>query len=658
MGIIDYISNIKHNVISKKIFRHDVEAAIYSNKKLSLPGVQKITPKTIADFKKNYPFNFYFDEKSRAEAAALLKRTEGEDVIINNAGDILSNRYSLLNSGKIELGDKINWHLDYRSNYKWHEVLVWRDNFFSFPNGADIKYPWELARFHQGIVLAKAYLLTGDEIYFNKFISLFNDFRKDNPLCIGVNWAASDEVSVRLINVFFAFAVFVNSTGADEEVLNSFREFILEHALFIENNLHYSGSRGHEYLSNMIALAAAGLLFKNHPYGNKNIQTAYTGFEQEIRKQVYKDGVSFEQSVPFHSFNLEHFYIGKIILEKAGVTFTDEYNSRLHNMFIVQNAYIRDNNSVPQVGDSLSSRLISFNSHYDNIDYSYPLAPGKYLYKDTSLKAPANGTAELIFLFGGSAIEEFKNIITDEDIYRSAAFPNGGHYILRSKDLNMFIEAGEIGKHGEGAPGHNDTFTFDLFYKNKNIIVDPGSFSYYQDPELRNFLRSVRAHNTFYIDNNQLAEFDGLFKIKEDITSPKVIQWKSDNSEDILSAQHFAYAKLSDPVISKRNFHFNKEKNIINIKDELLGGMNHEVTLNLHFHPDVKLKDISRTSFTADNENASVEISFNCSCDIFSINIQDAKYSPAYGILQDCKKINLVIKYQFPVLIETEIKLK
>jgi hypothetical protein len=658
MGIIDYISNIKHNVISKKIFRHEVEAAIYGNKKLSLPGVHKITGKNITDFKRDYPFNFYFDEKSRAEAAAELKKAENETGILEDAEKIIGNRYNILNSGEIDLGESINWHLDYTNSYKWHEVLVWRDNFFAFPPGADIKYPWELARFHQGITLGKAYLLTRNEVYFNKFVSLFNDFRKNNPLCIGVNWVSSDEVSIRLINIFFAFSFFINSPNADEELLNSFREFILEHALYIENNLHYSANRGHEYLSNLLALAVTGLLFNHHPYGRKNIQSAYSGFEQEIRKQVHKDGVSFEQSVPFHSFNLEHFYLAKIILEKAGVTFTNEFNKRLYNMFIAQNAYLRNDSSVPQTGDSISSRLVKFNSETGSIDYSYPLAPGKYLFKDPALKAPGNGTAELIFLFGSKAIDEFKKTGNETDIYRSAAFAEGGHYILRSRDLHMFIKAGEIGKRGEGAPGHNDTFTFDLFYKNKCIIVDSGSFSYYRDPELRNFLRSVRAHNTYYVDNLQLAEFDGLFKIKEDITSPKVIQWKSDNSEDILSAQHFAYTKLSDPVISKRTFHFNKEKKAINIKDELLGGMSHEVTFNLHFHPDVKLKDISRTVFIAENENASAEISFKCSCDIFSINIQDAKYSPAYGLLRDCKKINLIIKNQFPVSVETEIKLK
>jgi hypothetical protein len=657
MGIIDYISNIKHNVISKRIFRHEVETAIYGNKKFRLPGMHKITGKNIIDFKKNYPFNFYFDEKDRFIVADELRKTESENIIIESAAKILANKYNLLNSGEVELGETINWHYDYHASHKWHEVLVWRDNFFSFPKGADIKYPWELARFHQGLTLGKAYLLTGNNIYFDKFIWLFNDFRKNNPFCIGVNWVSSDEVAIRLINVFFAFAIFINSEKADEQLLNSFQDFILEHAIYIENNLYYSKTRGHEYLSGLLALAVTGLLFKNHPYGIKNLEFSYSGFEQEIRKQIHKDGVSFEQSVPFHSFSLEHFYIAKIVLEKAGVVFTGEFNNRLHNMFLAQNGYLREDNSVPQIGDSISSRLVKFNTEPNGIDYSYPLAPGKMIFRDPVLKAREKGTSELLFLFGPEAIIDYTKIGCEPDIYRSLSFPEGGHYILRSKDIHLFIEAGETGKQGEGAPGHNDIFTFELFYKNKGFIIDPGSFSYYQDPELRNFLRSVRAHNTYYVDDLQLAEFDGLFKIKEDITKPKVIQWTSDNIEDILSIQHFAYTRLPDPVICKRTFHFIKEKKVICIKDELLGGMNHEVTFNLHFHPDVKLNEISRGKFAAENNGIGTEVAFKCSSEFFSINILNAQYSPEYGALQKCQKINIVIKDKFPVTFETEIRL-
>jgi hypothetical protein len=656
MRIFDYINNIKYNVVSKKIFRHEVEAAIFGNKKYRLPGVNKITAKNIEEFKKNYPFNFYSDKNSLEKAVSALKAAEDEAAIIASAEKILSNTYDIIGSGDIVFGDTINWHYDYRTQYKWHEVLVWRDNFLHFPDDADIKYPWELARFHQGIILGKAYLLTGNNIYFDKFVSLFNDFRKSNPFCIGVNWVSPDEVSIRLVNIFFAFAIFVNSEKADEELLNNFCEFVLEHAVYIENNLNYSTNRGHEYLSNLLALAITGLLFKEHPYGNKNIEFAYAGFEQEIRKQVHKDGVSFEQSVPFHSFTLENFYLGKIILEKAGVVFTNEFNNRLHNMFLVQNSYIRDDMSVPQIGDSVSNRLITFNEKSTE-DSAYTLAPGKYLFKDTAIKKLSRGTAELVLLFGPDSVEEYNKSKADSDIYQSVSFPEGGHYILRDSNLNLFIEAGEIGKHGEGAPGHNDIFTFDLFYKNRNIIVDPGCFSYYQKPDLRNFLRSVKAHNTFFIDNIQIAEFEGLFKVKEDITKPRVILWQSDNKEDILSAQHFAYTKLSDPVISKRTFNFNKDEKIINIKDELLGGMSHEVTFNLNFHPGVKLTETGGKVFTAQYDEALIEISFICSCDILSVSIQDAQYSPSYGVLKDSRKLTIVIKSQFPVSFETCIKL-
>ncbi|MFO7447522.1 MAG: alginate lyase family protein [Ignavibacteriaceae bacterium] len=658
MGIFDYINQLNYNVVRKKIFRKEVESSFFNNKNFTLPKVENVTRDTLSHFKASFPFNFYKSEAELKAAADALILVEDEFKIIAEADKILENKYNIPGSGEVYLGEEINWHYDYRAKYKWHEVLVWRDNFFRFPPGADIKLPWEIARFHQGITLGKAYIISHDEKYTDKFLSLFLNFNEKNPFCIGVNWVSSDEAAIRMTNIFFSFVLFISSVKVNEDILNIFRTFILQHSVFIENNLAYEKFKGHEYLSNLLGLTVTGLLFRNYSYGKKNLQFAYSGFEQEIRAQILEDGVSYQQSLPFHSFILEQFYLGRIILEKAGFKFTDEYNNKLRNMFLAQSLYLREDNSIPQIGDSISSRLVTFNLNTNNKLFSSPLAAGKFLFKDNRLKAPEKGTAELIILFGHQAVYEYNNIITEQDLYDSNALQKGGHYILRNKNVHLFVEAGDIGKNGEGAPGHIDTFTFELFYKQKIIIIDPGTYSYYADVELRNFLRSVKAHNTFFIDNLQLAEFDGLFKVKDDLTKPKVLQWETNNHEDILAVQHFAYARLQDPVICKRTFHFLKDSNSISIKDEFFGGTTHEVISNLYFHPEVTLEKISKTEFTAVVNDIKVELNFTSSSDFFAVNVADAQYSPSYGRLEKTKKLNIILNDKFPVFINTMINLK
>jgi len=652
MNFFDYFNFLNYNIVRRKLFRREVETAYYSNRKFNLPKLSLIS---VNDFRRDYPFKFYTEEDRNDFLKAFLK-TADENKIILQAEKILQNKYNILGSGEVCFGDKINWNYDYNGKYEWTQNFPWQVNFFDFPKGVDIKYTWELARFHQGITLGKAYLITGNEIYANKFLDIFTSFITSNPYCKGVNWVNSSEVSIRLLNVIFSFAFFIPSAKIDENIINSFIDFVLYHSAFIENNLEYTKKRGDEYLANLIALAGAGIVLKDSYYGKKLLNFARTGLEQEIRSEIHNDGVSYEQSVPFHSVILEIFYLGKIILKKAEIEVSEIFKEKLYKMFEVQSAYLRNDFSIPAIGDMISSRIINFTFEEDGNNFSYPMPVGAFLFKEGKFKkySPA-GTDELLFLFGSKAIEEYLSIKSAEESEISEGFEKGGHYIFKNKDIHLFIEAGEIGRQGEGAHGHNDIFSFDLFYKGKNIISDPGTYSYYADPELRNKLRSVKYHNTICIDNEFLSEFDGPFKIKEDLTRPKILDWVTNETEDILSAQHYAYTRFVDPVIVKRTFHFIKEKNIIKIKDEFLGGKEHKAFFNIYFHPDVTINKISENRFSAVNGEIEIVLNFFSLSDYFVINLQDAEFSNKYGNLTTTKKLNIVIKEKFPAFILTEI---
>lgn len=657
MSVLDVLNRFNYS-FRTKIFRREVEASFFSHKKLNLPQVNYINTDLLKDFKQCYPFKFYSNENEYGKAAEILKIIEPENEIISQAEKIVENNYSLLCSGEIHLGERINWHFDYQGKYEWQKVLSWRGNFFNFPKGVDIKYPWELARFHQGLKLGKAYLLTGDEKYTDKFLDLFNDFISQNSFCTGINWIDPSEAAVRLVNVLISASFFLPSSKIDHAVINSLIDFVLYHSLFIENNLPYETGRDHKYLFSLLGLLVSGLFFRGVNYGKKNLQLAVNGMEQEIRQQVYEDGVSREQSVPFHPVILETFYLAEVWGKKAGINFSKEFKERLLRMFQVHSAYLRNDRSIPSSGDAVSSRILDINTATRE-DYSFPLPAGAMIFKETQFKRfHEKITAETLFLFGTKAQEEYENIAETEEKNFSAetsGFPAGKHYILRNKDLHFFIDAGELGNPGSGA--HIDIFNFELFYKNFKIIVDPGTYSYYADNGLRNKLRSDLSHNIFCIDDEPVAHPDGLFRIKGDLTKPKILEWDSSDSEDILVAQHYAYTRLADPVISKRTFHFFKEKNLIKIKDEFFGGKKHKAVFNITFHPETELIRHDVNEYTAVRKDAGIKIRFHSSAEYFFSSIQDAVYSEGYGCLAKTKKIYTVSEEKFPAFMITDIEL-
>ncbi|MDR3667899.1 MAG: heparinase II/III family protein, partial [Ignavibacteriaceae bacterium] len=582
------VKRINYSFLRKKIFRREVEASFYSNRKFPLPVVPKIKEAGIQEFKKLFPFRFFNDLVEWNSSKLLLGKLEVKNEIILNAGKLLDNKFNL-NGDEIELGENISWDKDYISGYQWEKNLHWKSNPFKTPHGTDIKNAWEIARFHQGISLGKAYLLTDDEKFTEKYIMLFNNFKINNPFCAGVNWVDSSEVAIRLINVVYSLSFFIDSPLINELFINDFRDFVLFHSVFIENNLDYSRHRGSSYLTNLLGLAFVGLLFKDHHYGLKNINFAYHNLEQDIRSQVHEDGISYEQSIPYHYVNLEIFYLGKVILEHYSYKFSEGYNRLLQNMFSAQYHYLREDKTVPQLGDSIASRILPFNLIDNDMNYSSPLSVGAYLFNDGNYKTFfPDGTAGLLFLFGPGFIQDYTKIPLEYIPKRSIGFVIGGHYFLRGKNIDIFVEAGEIGRRGEGAPGHSDIFSFELNYHGQQFIIDPGTYSIFANPDLRNRFRSIRNHNSVYVDDMQISH-----------THPKILEWKSNNDEDILSFQHFAYIKFPDPVICKRTFIFNKEILNLKIKDELIGGAEHLVNANIHFHPSVLLEKIGDNHYFA-----------------------------------------------------------
>jgi hypothetical protein len=144
-------------------------------------------------------------------------------------------------------------------------------------------------------------------------------------------------------------------------------------------------------------------------------------------------------------------------------------------------------------------------------------------------------------------------------------------------------------------------------------------------------------------------------QLSEFLTRPKVLEWKSNNDEDILSVQHYAYIKLPDPVICKRTFHLNKENINLKITDELIGGTEHLVNANIHFHPSVLLEKLDDNHFSAAYQDIRIEIKLHTSSAYFNSSIREVEYSPRYGKLGKTRKISIHSEDKFPSFFVTEI---
>ena len=93
---------------------------------------------------------------------------------------------------------------------------------------------------------------------------------------------------------------------------------------------------------------------------------------------------------------------------------------------------------------------------------------------------------------------------------------------------------------------HNSRLSFELFAGDKSFIIDPGSYVYTADMEMRNLFRSTKYHNTVVVDDKEQNRFedDELFAMNLD-AAVNVNGW-------LVTENHYKMQRGRIPGISVR----------------------------------------------------------------------------------------------------------
>jgi len=176
---------------------------------------------------------------------------------------------------------------------------------------------------------------------------------------------------------------------------------------------------------------------------------------------------------------------------------------------------------------------------------------------------------------------------------------------MRQRDLYMIIDCVPIDPKAPSGHKHNSRLSFELFAYDKSFIIDPGTYIYTADKEMRNLFRSTKYHNTVVVDDKEQNSFDAdrLFAMNPD-AAVKINRWLTAENYDFLDAEHNGYSRLKAPVIHRRLIYFDKDKTCWIIKDVLAGEGGHEHRFDLYFHfSPMELKVRDELVIETDNKN-------------------------------------------------------
>jgi hypothetical protein len=403
------------NMVKLRIRRYVVK--IYPVKLSDKDFLKVVGCKTMNDFIDRELPLFFFNTGGKDKIIETIKKEYPESIkeIIIDADEICEHVFDLLGSGKTKLGKEIDWQNDFKINIRWDEKECYIRNpkLENLNDRSDGKIPLELCRFQHFVTLGKAYWYTKNEKYANEFVSQIESWIAQNPVEFGINWSITMDVAIRAVNWIWGYYFFCDSPSLTKEFKIKLFKSLFLHGRHIINNLEFGQIRGNHYLSDIVGLIYLGIFFQDTKEGKKWLEKGLSALKEEMKVQVYPDGVDCECSISYHRLVTELFLSTTLLCRKNSITFPEWYMNRLEKMIEFVMDYTKPDGTAPQIGDNDDGRLhiLSNYGNWNRLDHRYLLSVGAVLFERRDFKEAAGEFYEEAFwLLGEEGLNIYKDI--------------------------------------------------------------------------------------------------------------------------------------------------------------------------------------------------------------------------------------------------------
>jgi uncharacterized heparinase superfamily protein len=324
--------------------------------------------------------------------------------------------------------------------------------------------------------------------------------------------------------------------------------------------------------------------------------------------------------------------------------------TRLERMCEYVEAYTKPDGLAPLVGDADDGRVQNLGTQAIG-DHRYLLSNAAVMFRRADFKVRAGEFAdESFWTFGPDGLASWRALASTAAPVRSAAFFDGGFFVLRAGASHAFIDCGDVGMHGRGGHGHNDILSFELVLDGANLVTDCGAYLYTASREWRNAFRSTAFHNGVQVDGEEVNRFvgpDALWQLRND-AHPLGGSLSSSSRADRFRGSHDGYTRLAEPVTHVRECVLDRSAPRFVVRDTLTGEGAHALTWRFHLDPavvpeitggDVRLRMAAREMWCLPAQGAAA----------LALTIEDGWVSPSYGVRMPCKVLVGHIRTRLPL---------
>lgn len=486
----------------------------------------------------------------------------------NRAEKILRGQFQYFNSEWIDIGKSYNWISNPSNGYEYDINKHWSEIADISEEAGDIKYVWEKSRFSYILHILRY------DYHFNKDLSEFvfseiESWIDANPINQGPNWRCSQEISLRIFNWCYVLYYYQNSSSLTEERWKKLQQFIYASLHHVYHHINFSriAVRNNHAITETLLLTLSNILFPFIPETKRWSQEGLKWFEEEINYQIYDDGTFLQFSMNYHRVVVQLLSFGIGVYQNNTQKFSKiVYEKAYKSLNFLYQCMQDENGWLPNYGSNDGALFFPFTdldyrNYYPQLNSLHFILTGTNLSQDRTVN-------EDKFWFGGISIDNKFPLIQKK--YGTQSFPIGGFYLCRVNDFLTFIRCGSH----KDRPAQADNLHVDIWYKNKNILRDSGSYKYNTSKEFLDYFMGTKSHNTVLVEDYSQMYKGGRF-IWYYWTQAISSGWEEDENAFIFKGRVKAFQFLSKKAVHERKISILKNENSWIIEDKLSNLDNH-----------------------------------------------------------------------------------
>ena len=536
----------------------------------------------------------------------LLPLADGErDALLLAADRICAGHVTLFAGRSFNVGALPEWNRDPASGILGPAVYAGGIDVLDHALVGDIKYVWELNRHLHLVRLAQASLASVDPVYLRTLAAQLRGWLDQCPPLRGPNWTSGLEIGIRLLNWSLlwhlsggdASALFAGASG--QRLRTDWLHSIHAHCRYLERHLSRHSSANNHLIGELAGLFVGAATWPCWKASPRWRALAAAGLEEQVVRQHSRDGVNREQAFAYHVFSAEFLFVAGLAGHAWGQPFSPQYWQVLRRAVRFLRAVRDIEGNVPMVGDADDGA--AFRLGFDDEDRAAQLlALGAAVFDNTapdSASASAGARWLLHALPGERPTLRGEDADPEPDLSSGAvagwAFPDGGYLLFGSRfgaadEIKGMLDCGPLGYLGIAAHGHADALAITLSVAGEACLVDPGTYSYWQEQKWRDYFRGTSAHNTVRVDGLDQSVSGGRFMWLRKAVA-RIERMPHAPGQFDFCGSHDGYLRLPDPARHQRQVRFDAASATLVVRDAVAARGQHRLEQFWHFAPGLEV---------------------------------------------------------------------